>query len=394
MKTGIIEICVEGHYVVVNALIKTYLSDPENEVVVFTTPAIKALLTAQNDDQRLSFVVMETNSDVGTFINSMNNYGLDRIHYSTISMYYKEFSQFVPNKGCKEFFHFHNIDLWFVNAFKLQVIRLYKVVRSYRENPVNLFTHLKYSIKDIVWDFHRKKVIKKMINRRCFFILLSEAQKIHLRQFVKNVDIVIFPSLVFERKDISEMQLYKDGLTKIRVCVPGAVTQTKKEYDKFLLVIEKNITFYKTNYIFDLLGRIHTEEKTLYNRILFLEEAGLEIYYYNKFIDVIEFDRKLYISHIILSNMYIEEGRSMQIKETAAVYQMIHGAKPGIFPEYFMLDACFSDSVIKFQNYDTLHDVFLVLVHNPHILENLQLKAQVLSLDFKPENLLKRLISL
>jgi len=391
LKIGIIEICVEGHYVVVNALIKTYLSSTENEVLVFTTPAIKKLLAAQNNHPQLSFVVLEDKKKVGAFIQSMNAYQLNRIHYSTISKYFKEFYLLNVHSSCEEYFHFHNIDLWFMSAFKLQAIRLMELFKT-QKGFLNLFNHFKYSVKDILWDYYRKKLITKLIHKQVTFIILSEAQKKYLESFLKGSDTLIFPSLIFEDDSILTAEILPKPPGKIRVCVPGAVVQSKKEYDKFLTVLEKDLEFYKQYYIFDLLGRVSAEEKNLFERIKALEKNGLEIYYYLSFIDVIEFDQKLYASDIILSNMHLNDGLTIQNKETAAVYQMIRGAKPGIFPGYFQLDHYFEGSVIKFATYDTLDNLFKSLVEDKDLLINLQVHAKKVSQDFTPENLLKRLI--
>ncbi len=392
MKIGIIEICVEGHYVVVNALIKTYLSSGKNEVLVFTTPEIKALLAAQNEDPKLSFILMEKHQKAGDFIHSMNTYHLDRIHYTTVSKFYKDFYQFNPDKGCLEFFHFHNIDIWFNSAFTEQAKRLYSVVKLYKSSG-NLFNHLKYSVKEVLWDFYRKKLIKKLMRKGVTFIILSEAQKRYLETFAKGLKTLIFPSLIFEN-DMHTPALADSNkrADKIRVCIPGAVIQSKKEYDRLLAVLEADTGFYRKHYVFDLLGRVPDQEKGLLDRIVALEKQGLEIYFYRSFIDVNEFDLKLYESDIILSNMHMSDSKTVQNKETAAVYQMIRGAKPGIFPAYFMLDDCFDGSVVKFTNYDTLDHVFKNLAEDHTLLERLQSHAKNISLDFTPGNLLNRLI--
>ena len=388
MRIGIIEICVEGHYVVVSALIKTYLSSAENEVYMFTTPTIKTLLEVQNHEPGLHFVILENTGDVKGFIESMNNYGLDRIHYTTIARYYREFYEFNPENGIKEFFHFHNIDQWFMNAVRLQAVRILNVVRA-GNSFKSTYNHIKYGIKDILWDFYRKKLIKKLLAKQITFILLSDAQQRYLESFTGKVDSIIFPSLVFENESLLNKPLKKRD--KIRVCVPGAVIQSKKEYDKFLLQIEKDIDFYKKHYVFDLLGRLTDAEPKLLSRIMQIKERGVEIYYYREFIDVVEFDEKLYASDIILSNLHLSDGKEGQNKETAAVYQMIRGAKPGLFPEFFVLDSYFSDSVLKFSDYEALDQVFRRLANDPALLETIQEKARKISENFTPRNLLNRL---
>ena len=82
----------------------------------------------------------------------------------------------------------------------------------------------------------------------------------------------------------------------------------------------------------------------------------------------------------------------MQTKETAAVYHMIRGAKPGIFPAGFTLDEDFKDTVVYFETYPLLHNVFVELQENRSRVQTLKAAAMQVSLRYAPESLLKRLV--
>ena len=93
-----------------------------------------------------------------------------------------------------------------------------------------------------------------------------------------------------------------------------------------------------------------------------------------------------------MSNILLDDALSLQNKETAAVFHMIRGAKPGIFPESFVLDADFKDSVVKFKAYLELHALFLDLLNKPEITTELKTNAMKISLQYSPAELIKRLI--
>jgi hypothetical protein len=389
LNIGILEICVKEHYMVVNAVVKTYASDPANKIFIFTTEGARALISAQdNDGPQIEYVIFDPSKSVEDFFKLIKQYPLDRIHYTTVTKYFKAFYFFKPNANCKVFFHFHNIDLWYNSALIIQVKRLYKVFFK-DKNKIDFMRQIKYSVKDVLWDFYRKKFIKKIANDGTNIIILSEAQRFHLQKYLNAKNATVFPTLIFE-PDFYQDLAGSDN--KIRVCIPGSVTQIRREYHKLFDVLEANIEFYKSNFIFDLLGFIPPSETALIDRIKVMQERGLNVLSYNYFIDVKQFDLELYKSDLILSNILLDDALSLQNKETAAVFHMIRGAKPGIFPESFTLDADFKDSVVKFNAYSDLHALFVDLLNNPEMIKELKANAMKISLQYSPAELIKRLI--
>lgn len=374
---------------VVNAVVKTYASDPANKIFIFTTQGAKDLIMAQdNDGAQIEYILFDQESNVNGFFEKIKEYPLDRIHYTTVSKHFKAFYFFKPNLNCKVFFHFHNIDLWYDSALIIQIKRLYKVFFKDR-NKIDFMRQIKYSVKDVLWDFYRKKFIKKIAKDGTNIVILSEAQRFHLQKYLNAKNAIVFPTLIFEP------DFYKDlstDNTKIRVCIPGSVTQIRREYNKLFDVLESNLDFYKSNFILDLLGFIPPSETAIIERISVMQEKGLNILSYNYFIDVKQFDLELYKSDIILSNILLDDSLGLQNKETAAVFHMIRGAKPGVFPESFVLDKDFKDSVVKFKAYSDLHDLFVELFNKPQIIKELKANAMKISLQYSPAELIKRLI--
>ena len=374
---------------VVNAVVKTYASDPANKIFIFTTQGAKDLIMAQdNDGAQIEYILFDQESNVNGFFEKIKEYPLDRIHYTTVSKHFKAFYFFKPNLNCKVFFHFHNIDLWYDSALIIQIKRLYKVFFKDR-NKIDFMRQIKYSVKDVLWDFYRKKFIKKIAKDGTNIVILSEAQRFHLQKYLNAKNAIVFPTLIFEP------DFYKDlstDNTKIRVCIPGSVTQIRREYNKLFDVLESNLDFYKSNFILDLLGFIPPSETAIIERISVMQDKGLNILSYNYFIDVKQFDLELYKSDIILSNILLDDSLGLQNKETAAVFHMIRGAKPGVFPESFFLDKDFKDSVVKFKAYSDLHDLFVELFNKPQIIKELKANAMKISLQYSPAELIKRLI--
>jgi hypothetical protein len=286
------------------------------------------------------------------------------------------------------FFHFHNIELWFESSVSIQAKRLWKVF-SHFNKEVKIVRQLKYSLKDIWWDYYRKKFIKKIGRNGTGLIILSEAQRFHLNKYLDASKAIIFPTLIFEPDQHQDLSVTN---TKIRVCIPGSVSQGRREYMKLLDILEAHTEYYSQNFIIDLLGFIPQGEQALFSRIKALKAAGLDILFYDYFIDVKQFDIELYKSDIILSNILIDDGKGMQTKETAAVYHMIRGAKPGIFPAGFTLDADFKETVVFFDTYPLLHNVFKALADDKERLQNLKAEAMKVSLRYAPDSLLKRLV--
>lgn len=373
-----------------NALAKSYLSDPQNEVFIFTTSEICALLKEQSgNSDKLHFVVMKPEESAGEFIESMHQIAPDRIHLATVTRYFKAFYRFNPKPGCKMYFHFHNIELWFVPALTTQLRRL-RTVFANGLAGVKIVRQLKYSLKDVLRDFYRKKLIRKMIDKHAEFIILSEAQRFHLSQYTNAEKAIIFPSLVFEPDLYRE---FPSASGKIRLCVPGSVAQGRREYYKLFDIFSANLEYYKEHYTIDLLGFLPEDQTDLKARIMDLKQRGLDILYYDHFIDVNAFDENLYRSDILLSNIFLEEGTGIQNKETATVFHMVRGAKPGIFPSAFTLDGDFEASVVKFNGYDNLHELLLKLNSDRLMLSELKSNALILAKSYAPAALLKRLIN-
>jgi hypothetical protein len=176
---------------VVNAIVKTYASDPGNTVYIFTTSEAAELIKAQDAiAENIQYVLMGANESATDFLNRAKTFQLDRIHLTTVTKFFKSFYFFNPGNTCQLFFHFHNIELWFESSVSIQAKRLWKVF-SHFNKEVKIIRQLKYSLKDIWWDYYRKKFIKKIGRNGTGLIILSEAQRFHLNKYLDASPIVI-----------------------------------------------------------------------------------------------------------------------------------------------------------------------------------------------------------
>ncbi len=86
MKIGIVEVCESNHYTAVSALALTYLTNKDNEVVIFTTPKIEALF---NDlKNRATVITISESQTIQQFLAYVRAYSSDRIDIYTLPHYF------------------------------------------------------------------------------------------------------------------------------------------------------------------------------------------------------------------------------------------------------------------------------------------------------------------
>ncbi len=388
MKVALVEICERTHYMITDALIKTYAELPNIEIKVFTTEEILKSLKDEHKLPFVEFVVKKNKESEFDFLMKIKDFKPERIHYVTISKYFDSFYQSLPSDNTLLFFHFHNIETWFDSG----------VFGNFKEFQKNVRTGLQWNNLHIklIWAtkqirYHRKRItiLNKFKKLNTYFIALSQAQKTILSQKLDVKKIIIFPSLIFENSP--NKAIISD---KIRLCIPGTVSNARRDYTGFFESIHSTFAFYKNHVILDLLGYIPSEEKKLANQIIEFEKKGLEVLYYPSFISPEKYDENLAKSDILLSNVIVklDKENKIQLKETATVFNMIRGAKPGIFPQKFKLDPEFAHSVTYFENYVKLAETLERWSVNRSELRDLQTNAAKLSLEYSPSKLLPRLL--
>ena len=84
MLIGIIEVSEPNHYSAVNGLLKTYASDKNNKIIVYTLPSIQLALEENGLPENSSVVVLEPNLSLKDLLTGIESISFDRIHICTI----------------------------------------------------------------------------------------------------------------------------------------------------------------------------------------------------------------------------------------------------------------------------------------------------------------------
>lgn len=393
MKVAILEVSAKTHYTLINALMKTYCINPNNAVVVYTLPSIIKTLEEGGLPANARVIALEEQTNIGSYLKSIEKTPFDRLHICTIQDYYKEFAAFKPNVKII-YFHVHNIDVW------------------YESNTLNLFKNLIYKLKNkpekirSVARFFKDAIIRQPLKNRILayfreknakYIVMSHKLKTYLAQFVEDTDhsIIVFPTLINESPETPYSKSTQKG--KIRICIPGIVTDSRRDYSGLFKILNAILPEIKDKLIFDFLGYVDKKELHLLEDIKNLESKGLEIYYSLDFIDAVKFDEDLAKADILLNNQTIivsHTGQYGLTKDSGMLFNIVRGSKPAIFPKEYAVDKEFEEAIIFYKATDlsSLKDTLLGLAHKTINIEAYKIKAVALANDYTPENLYGRLV--
>jgi hypothetical protein len=378
MKVGIVEICEPNHYTAVSALAKTYLFNPSNEVVLFTTESIKPLF----DDLAgsVTIITLCNSQEIEKFLREIASYGLDRIHINTISKYYSEFAR--VDWPANVVFTAHNIDLWYENTFSKRFITLSSDIRAL---PSNAKTSLILFVKDIWRQRYRDCFIKNISKKDYRILVYSQSQKKHLEKYVNSQKILVFPFCLHTAyTDLS------DDRGKLRFCIPGSVDTQRRNYAELFQILRSQLSTIKKDIAIDLLGYIPKDQRFVIEEIESLKSDGFEIIYNEGFIEASEFDRRLALSDMILGNLKIQVNvfrKYGETKETGVTFNIIKSGKPGFLPDGYPVDEALKDACVYFKDYSDLADQIKILNMNRENLRSLKAKAKEVAAYFEPKNL-------
>jgi hypothetical protein len=386
MKVGVIEIMPKGHFTLVDAVVRIFASDKDNQVFIFTNQnGFKELKHfEENQDMQVKIAVLE-NNDVDRFLLAVRNYKLDRIYITTLEKYFKEFYSFL--KSSKANLFIHNIDEWFQANLKF---RFYTFFRNF-----SFSTKIIYAFKvAFVYSGWKKKIAASIAVEKGKYVVLSSILESELEKFVDKTNIEIIPFSVFDKnlKDKSS------GNQLLRICIPGLISKLRRDYHSVIKLIENNQELIRDKMLFEFLGGVASEEGgvELLEKFKSLESKGINIVYYQKSrVPLEEFDEQLSKSDLILGNMkvvldkYSSYGRT---KDSGIIFTMIRAAKPGVLVEGYPVIEEMKSSVLTYSNNDDLLNILLELAGNKSVLQRLKTEALNNSEKFSPEVLYKNLV--
>jgi hypothetical protein len=390
MKIAILEICTPTHYTLTNALIKTYSTDPNNTIVVYTLDNIAKILVDGGISAQTSIVIFDKTSDktnTTDFFKNIEKTAYDRLHICTIEDYFEDFVTFKPN--AKDlFFHIHDIDLWFDLGFKS---RFQNLLFDLKNNTGKIRSIARFGKDVLIRQPLKQKILRGLLGNNPYYIVMSNALKNNLSQHVSPEKIVIFPTLINE--GITPKLTQNNG--KVRIGIPGIITDERRDYSGLFKILNTILPQIKDKLIVDLLGRVDKKELHLADKIKDLQAKGLDITYSLDFIDAITFDEMLDKADILLNNQTMNVSHTGQYgatKESGMIFNIVRGSKPAIFPKAYVVDDEFENVMMYYDSETALIDILLGLANHTIDIEQYKTNAIELGKSYTPENLYSRLV--
>jgi hypothetical protein len=386
MKIAILEICIPTHYSAINGLIKTYSTDSSNTISLYTFASIAQAIRENGVSNNTSIHVLDDDTSINSVLSEIEKIPFDRIHLCSIESHFQEFAQFKPN--VKEvFFHVHDVDIWFESDFKTG----FKNWLFHLKNRPQKIRETAKFVRDIfVRNPQRNTILRNIQAKKHQYIVHSTGQKNYLKEFVEEKSITIFPFAINEGID---KPLIKND--KIRICVPGIVTDSRRDYTGLFSIIDNILPQIKDKLVFDFLGFVEKSEPHLLQKMQQFEQQGLEIYYYTDFVFGEKFDNALDKSDLLLNNQKVTTSHTTKYgvtKESGMLFNMIRATKPGILPAAYAVDTAFEQAILYYDSEKNLTNILLGLAEKTIPLENFQKAAIEIAQEFTPKNLYSRLV--
>lgn len=386
MKIAILEITTHGHYALVESITKIYTSIDGNEIVIYTTEKGGFALQGIEND-RVKIVIVHEN--IETLFSNIK--GFDRVFIPTLEAYsrvpYRIMQIFLnTNFGCPIYYFIHNVDFWFQQSFLDRLRNVFYRLSNANEFIYRMKMYFNYALIN-------PKVVQKVKESGGKLVALTDSVGRELSKYIDNEYIYVIPFSVFDGRIINKSR--ED--TRLRVCIPGHLSPTRRDYDSVFKMMTENKDFFKQNIIWDFLGGNpqNRESKELIDKIHAHQEQGHDIRYYKEtFLSMEDYDSNLAKADVILGNMYLQQGvnsRYGKSKETGIIFTMIKASKVGILPKDYSADIALKTSILTFKNYKEVAHVLQKLIDNPKELTLLKIAARENSYKFTPLSIYLRL---
>ena len=388
MKIAILEICSHTHYSAINGLIKTYSTSPHNSITLYTNESIEKALRDNGISENTTIVVKEPDETVSQFFQEIEKTYYDRLHLCTIEGFLTEFSHFKPQAD-EVIFHVHDIDIWFDKNWTNKI----KNIAFNLKNKPNKVREIAKFVRDIlIRNVKRKKILDNIQNRKHRFIVHSTGQKKYLSDFVEPKNIIIFPFAINE--GVEKLVPLKTQKDKIRICIPGIVTDARRDYSGLFNILESILPQIKNKLVFDFLGFVEKREQHLLQKIQHLEQKGLEVVYYTEFVYGQKYDDALERADILLNNQKVTVSHTTKYgvsKESGMLFNIIRAAKPGILPIEYAVDKEFEDAILYYSSNKDLSETLVKLANKTIQIDTYIEKTAEIVQNFTPPNLYDRL---
>jgi hypothetical protein len=391
MLIGIIEVSEPNHYSAVNGLLKTYASDQNNEIIVYTLPSIQRALEENGLSENSRLVVLNEGQSLKKLLKDVEDIVFDRIHICTIYDNYIEFARFRPQTE-DIFLHLHQCGQWYNDNLKRFIKILILRLQNKDQNRAYLRMIARSVLDYLVYRPLRKKMLTQFDKKYNLRIIVhSEGQKEVLIEYSCKSTITVFPFAIYEgMEDSSQVNQL------LRICIPGVITQARRDYLGLFRVLQQNAEALSNRIDIYLLGYVTDREtKEMGDAILGLKNSGYKVYYHDSFVFGDEFDKAIAKCDLLLNNQLISNNSAEvygKTKESGMIFNMLRAAKPGFLPREYSVSTEFSKSTLFFDSYPHLIDLIKQVLDNPQQLTQLKASAQELSVSYSPENLYSRLV--
>lgn len=380
MRIGVLDIMPQPHYPMVESTIRIFSSSPSCEVYIFTHATARDTLKSIpliNQDN-IHYVVKQESESFSNYISEILKYNIERLYVITPEKYF--YYYYLLSKKIPLFAVIHNIDEWFDFS---PTYRWYCLIRDF-SNHKNIIYHLK---KNFLYPIWKKLIAINILKGNGKFVVLNSHLKNEVAKYVDKNRIEVIPFSIFEKNLISS----ENKNDKIRICIPGTVSQYRRDYISILNMLEMN-SWFKDKIELDLLGYLDPNENTLQivEKIDSLIEKGYTLFYYRNFISPVTFDHLLSKSTVVLGNInvnldrYSKYGRT---KDTGVIYTMIKAGKPGILPKDYLLIDDLKSSTLFYDNYKILEEILKKIINEKDVLKLLKNNAIKNSEKYLPENI-------
>ena len=385
MKIGIVEICEANHYTAVEALAYTYAVAKENKITVFILDKFKANYQFKHEQIE---VISYAQADLSAFLNQINNCGLDKIHINTIDNHFQIFAE--VNWKAEVILTIHNTNIWFDNSLNKRWNLLIEKLKNSQLSKLKntCYLPIKYFIKDFKKQQNIDQIVAQINLKGGNFLVYSDAQKNYILNINSSAKVKVFPFCIHQSIDD-----LSSNNKKLRVCVPGSVDESRRDYRQLLKLIKEHQAFFNEYICIDFLGYISEDNQEILKEILTLEANGLMVFYNQNFIKDTEFNTRLQTCDVILGNLKVNmnsQSKYGETKETGVIFNMIKAGKPGIFPSNYQPLKELKSSCLLYD--DNLFQVLESLVLKPLILNNLKKNIEEAVKAFEPVNLYQKLI--
>lgn len=393
MLIGIFEVSEPNHYSAVNGLVKTYASNLNNEIIVYTLPAIQKALEENGLPKNASLVVLEEDRLLKKLLNDAESIAFDRIHICTIFDNYLEFAQFQPQTK-DIFFHVHQIDEWYNDNFNRAIKTLIRSLQNKDQNRQYSRIIARAVVDYLIYRPMRKKMLAQFSKNynNLKLIVHSEGQKEALEEYSCKLPIIVFPFAIYEGIEDSSQ-----SNQVLRICIPGVITQSKRDYLGLFQAFLQNAEALNDRISLHLLGYVTEREKEKMGAAIsdFIINSGYKVQYHDSFVYGEEFDRAIANCDLLLNNQFISKNNTEvygKTKESGMLFNMLRAAKPGLLPREYNVSPEFHKCTLFFDDYPHLVEIIQQIVDDPQRLKQLKTAAKELAVSYSPESLYSRLV--